>query len=177
MIRTIALDQGWRTTAEAEHGALEQVSELGLRAVLACTHFLLAADGQVPRVAVTAQVADAGPDSVRGPVATLRSAGEDLDRLLAAHVTGRSGRAFVFPGMAALDRIVTVGRLLTESAVDDVVTLGGDVARTADRIDTQNHLRPEFSAGRLVLRTRPAVGVDLVPFEQPNPTPCCPDHS
>ena len=176
MIRTIALDEGWTTTTQAEHATFDQVSVLGLRAVLACTHFLPSSGGRPPRVAVTLQAAEPGDDPVLGQVATLRSAGEDLDPLLAAHVTGRSGRAFVFPGMAALDRIVTVETLVSTSAVDDVVTLGGTAARSTDRIDTQNFLRPEFTAGRLVLRTRPSVGVDLVPFEQPNPTPCCASH-
>ena len=176
MIRTIALDEGWTTTAQAEHGTRERVSGLGLRTVLACTHFRPAGAGRPPRVAVTAQLAEPGDDPVLGPVTTRRSRDEDLDRLLAAHAAGRSGRAFVFPGMTALERIVTVAVLLSESAVDEVVSLGGGRARASDRIDTQNHLRPEFSAGRLVLRTRPSVGGDLVPFEQPHPTPCCASH-
>lgn len=180
MIRTIALDEGWTTTTQAEHGTLEKVSVLGLRAVLACTHFLPANGDRPPRVAVTVQVTDSDDDPTLDPalepVAPLESAGDDLDRVLAAHVTRRSGRAFIFPGMASLRRVVTVGTLLSTTAVDDVVTLGGDAARTSDRIDTQNFLRPEFSAGRLVLRARPAVGVGLIPFEQPNPTPCCASH-
>jgi hypothetical protein len=111
----------------------------------------------------------AGDGTAAGPDPT-------LDPLLASHSAGRSGRAFVFPGMASLDRIVTVATLLSTSAVDDVITLGGAPARPSDRIDTQNHLRPEFGAGRLVLRARPSVGAGLVPFEQPNPTPCCASH-
>jgi hypothetical protein len=165
MINVIAFDEGWTTTTQAEHGTFDRVSGLGLRAVLACTHFRSAGDGRPPRVATTVQVAGSGT-----------SPDPDLDPLLGAHTTGRSGRAFVFPGMTSLDRIVTVATLLSASAVDDVITLGGALARPSDRIDTQNYLRPEFSAGRLVLRARPSVGVDLVPFEQPNPTPCCATH-
>ena len=30
--------------------------------------------------------------------------------------------------------------------------------------------------GTVTLVLRPAVGGVLVPFEQPNPTPCCADH-
>ena len=167
MTSIIALDEGWTTTTQAEHGTLERVSGLGLRAVLACTHFLPAGAGRGPRVAVTVQVAGSGLAAGTDPV---------LAPLLAAHEAGRSGRAFVFPGMGSLDRILTVAALLSASAVDDVITLGGAPARPSDRIDTQNHLRPEFSAGRLVLRARPSVGVGLVPFEQPNPTPCCASH-
>ncbi len=91
-------------------------------------------------------------------------------------VAPQAGRAFVFAGMTALERIVTVRTLLDRTAVQEVVTVGGIVALTSDRIDTQRHLRPEFVAGRLVLRTRPAADVELVPFEQPNPTPCCAAH-
>jgi hypothetical protein len=167
MINVIAFDEGWTTTTQAEHGTLDRVSGLGLRAVLACTHFRPAGDGRPPRVATTVHVAGSGTRPHPDP---------DLDPLLAAHTSGRSGRAFVFPGMASLDQIVTVATVLSASAVDDVITLGGARARPSDRIDTQKYLRPEFSAGRLVLRTRPSVGVDLVPFEQPNPTPCCAAH-
>ena len=176
MIRTIVLDEGWTTTTQAEHGTLEKVTVLGLRAVLACTHFLPAGGHRPPRVAVTVQLAEPGDDPVLAPLQTPQPTGDDLDPLLAAHLGGRSGRAFVFPGMAGLDRIVTVATLLSESAVDDVIGMGGVVARPTDRLDTQNHLRPEFITGRLVLRVRPSVGVDLVPFEQPNPTPCCASH-
>ncbi len=175
MTSLLALDEGWTTTTQAEHGTFDRVSGLGLRAVLACTHFLPADGGRPPRVAVTVQVA--GSENGLSPDANLGPALDPgLDSLLAAHTTGRSGRAFAFPGLASLDRIVTVATLLSASAVDDVITLGGALARPLDRLDTQNHLRPEFSAGRLVLRVRPSVGVDLVPFEQPNPTPCCPSH-
>jgi hypothetical protein len=176
MIRTIALDEGWTTTSQAEHGALRRASALGLRAVLACTHFLPADSSRPPRVAVTLQLAEPGDDPVRSPVATARSAGTELDRLLAAHLSGRSGRAFSFPGMAALERTVTVETLLSSTAIDDVVLLGGIIAAGSDRVDTQNFVRPEFSAGRLVLRVRPSAGGDLVPFEQPHPTPCCAEH-
>jgi hypothetical protein len=177
MIRTIALDEGWTTTSQAEHGARERVSLLGLSIVLACTHFVPADGSRPPRVAVTMQLAEPGDNPVRSPVATHESAGVDLDRVLAAHLTRRSGRAFVFPGMAELERTVSVEMLLARTAVDDVVLLGGVTAAGPDRIDTQNFLRPEFSAGRLVLRVRPSAGGELVPFEQPHPTPCCADHA
>jgi len=176
MIRIIVLDEGWTTTTQAEHGTLEKVTALGLRAVLACTHFLPADGDRAPRVAVTAQLAEPGDDPALPAVESPHPAGHPPDPLLTAHVARQSGRAFVFPGMAGLDRVVTVATLLSESAVDDVIGMGGVIARATDRLDTQNHLRPEFTAGRLVLRVRPSVGVELVPFEQPNPTPCCASH-
>ena len=166
MIRVLALDPGWTTTTQAEHESLNRFSELGLRVRLACTHFRSATDHRPPRVAVTAAVDDRGVVD-REP---------GLEDLLADHVTGRSGRAFVVPGVEALDRIVTAGTLVSTTRVDDVIALGGAAVPDSARIDTQDHVRPEFIAGRLVLRVRPALGDLLVPFEQPHPTPCCADH-
>ena len=49
-------------------------------------------------------------------------------------------------------------------------------AAAGDPIDTQDFVRPRLQDGRLVLTVQP--GMDgYVPFEQPNPTPCCADHN
>ncbi|MGC0429432.1 hypothetical protein RKD32_005787 [Streptomyces sp. SAI-195] len=44
------------------------------------------------------------------------------------------------------------------------------------RLVTRDHVRPHWQDGRLVLAAMPAVGGTLVPFEDPDPTPCCADH-
>lgn len=41
---------------------------------------------------------------------------------------------------------------------------------------TRDHVRPQWQDGELVLTLMPAVGGVLVPFEVPDPTPCCADH-
>jgi hypothetical protein len=43
-------------------------------------------------------------------------------------------------------------------------------------VHTQDHVRPEWREGQLVLALVPAAGNTLAPFEVPNPTPCCADH-
>ncbi|MFD5746315.1 hypothetical protein [Streptomyces sp. NPDC127033] len=100
----------------------------------------------------------------------------------AAHaVTERTvhgaGRAVLFPGADGLTGTVGVAELLAASAVDEVVLLGaGDRPSGERRIVTRDHLRPEWREGRLVLTVMEAVGGVLVPFEVPDPTPCCADH-
>ncbi|MFI6698747.1 hypothetical protein ACIBJC_07165 [Streptomyces sp. NPDC050509] len=88
-----------------------------------------------------------------------------------------AGRAVLFPGAGALTGTVGVAELLAVSAVDEVALLGAagppDGAR---RILTRDHLRPEWREGRLVLTVMEAAGGVLVPFEVPDPTPCCADH-
>jgi hypothetical protein len=65
-----------------------------------------------------------------------------------------------------------------EFSVIDEVRLVGSVERVdhGTVVDTQDFVRPTMADGRVTLDLRPAVGGVLVPFEQPNPTPCCADH-
>ncbi|MGW5639490.1 hypothetical protein ACWEWQ_32575, partial [Streptomyces sp. NPDC003832] len=44
------------------------------------------------------------------------------------------------------------------------------------RLTTREHVRPHWQSGTLVLTAMPAAGGTLVPFEVPEPTPCCADH-
>ncbi|MFE3826550.1 hypothetical protein [Streptomyces sp. NPDC059092] len=88
-----------------------------------------------------------------------------------------AGRAVLFPGADALTGTVGVGELLAASAVDEVALLGtAGPVDGARRIMTRDHLRPEWREGRLVLTVMEAAGGVLVPFEVPDPTPCCADH-
>ena len=85
-------------------------------------------------------------------------------------------RLFVFPGHEAMVGTMTVGDVLLLSAIDQVRGLGGSVPSLDDRLDTQEFVRPVVVDGRVVLVVRPGHRTGLVPFEQPNPTPCCADH-
>ncbi|MET9890151.1 hypothetical protein ABZZ47_08010 [Streptomyces sp. NPDC006465] len=95
----------------------------------------------------------------------------------AEHTARTAGRAVLYPGAEALTGTVTVARLLEVSAVDRIAVLGAPEGVPADRqLVTRDHVRPEWRDGRLVLAAMPAAGGTLVPFEVPDPTPCCADH-
>jgi hypothetical protein len=165
--RIVALDGGWADTVEAEHAARETAGELDLPVVTACTHFVTGAGA---RVVVTLEVPAAAP-----PVAG--DARDSLPWEVAAHAGRTGGRAFVFPGSAELTGVMSIGSLLARSAIDDVAVIGGAAPAAWLVVDTQDFVRPLYTGGRLLLHTRPAAGVDLVPFEQPEQTPCCTDHA
>lgn len=98
-------------------------------------------------------------------------------RAATEHTTRTGGRAVLYAGADALTGTVTVARLLAVSAVDRVVVLGAPEAPEPERpVVTRDHVRPEWRDGHLVLATMPAAGGTLVPFEVPEPTPCCADH-
>lgn len=87
------------------------------------------------------------------------------------------GRAVLYPGVGSLTGTVTVGELLARSAINRVTVLGTGVQPSAaQRMVTRGHVRPQWQGGELVLAAMPAVGGTLVPFEVPDPTPCCADH-
>ncbi|WP_406839408.1 hypothetical protein ACICHK_30725 [Streptomyces sp. AHU1] len=95
----------------------------------------------------------------------------------AEHGTRTGGRAVLYPGSDAVTGILTVGRLLEVSAVDRVAVLGSpEGAPSEAELVTRDHVRPEWREGRLVLAAMPAAGGTLVPFEVPDPTPCCAGH-
>jgi hypothetical protein len=163
----VALDEGWADTVEAEHGALASAAVLGRPVVSACTHVAAGPDG-VPRVVVTLEVAGRAPADAH--VATPALAGQ-----VAAHADRTGGRAFRFPGWETLTGVVTVAELVARSAIDEVAVVGGPAPAGDARVDTQEFVRPLHRGGRLVLHLRPAAG-GYVPFEQPDPIPCCTDH-
>ncbi|GGZ32106.1 hypothetical protein [Streptomyces poonensis] len=87
------------------------------------------------------------------------------------------GRAVLYPGVASLTGTVTVAELLSRSAIDRVTVLGTQEPPAPDtELVTREHVRPQWQNGELVLAAMPAVGGRLVPFEVPDPTPCCADH-
>ncbi|MFI9581737.1 hypothetical protein ACIHCQ_07825 [Streptomyces sp. NPDC052236] len=161
--------------------------------VFACTHLIR---GGRPRIALSfalpsAQSGEAGAyDAWRRITARQETGGAFGDRrhgpadlaagaaqAAAEHTARTGGRVVLFPGSAALTGTVTVVELLTASGVDEVTALGAPGPADPGRvIVTREHVRPEWRAGRLVLTVMPAVGGTLVPFEAPDPTPCCADH-
>lgn len=104
--------------------------------------------------------------------------GEGAVRAASEHQDRVAGRAVRYPGAGSLTGTVTVGALLSATAVDEVVVLGSPFPPDpAQRLRTRDHVRPEWRYGRLVLSVMPAAAGLLAPFEVPDPTPCCAGHS
>jgi hypothetical protein len=101
-----------------------------------------------------------------------------LEPLLDGRRAWNGGRAVVFPGSTTVSGTVTVGALLAATGIDRVRVLGtGADPDPGTVLVTRDFLRPRWSDGELVLHAQPAAGGTLVPFEGPNPRPCCVDHS
>ncbi|MGX1225260.1 hypothetical protein [Streptomyces ambofaciens] len=166
----LGVDTDARTLREADHLLRALAAELALpEGAFGCTH--LVRDGR-PRVALSLAAAGAEP--------VLRTA---RDRLTARGYEVRDGawdehgRAVLFPGAAGLTGTLTLAELLARSAIDRVTVLGTPDEPAPDtRLVTRDHVRPHWQDGRLVQAAMPAVGGTLVPFEDPDPTPCCADH-
>ena len=155
-------DLGHRGTVEAEHW-LTSLLSAAEGSPVACTHFV---HGPDPRVVVT----------VAGALPFAPSETEATGAAVADHAAGRAGRAFLFPGVRSLTGTLPVATMLAESAIDDVVVLGGPPCTPETLIDTRDFVRPQYRDGRLVLMATPAPGGLIAPFEVPNPTPCCANH-
>jgi hypothetical protein len=203
-VRTvIGVDAGSASLREADHLVHGLAASLGLTAeTVACTHLVRTADRPATAVSLALpdpEAAEAawerlivlladsyGPAAVGavlgereyGPPPAVRCAA-----LAAAEHAARSGgRAVLYPGAERLTGTITLAELLARSAIDDVVTVGapqgtGAGTDAATRILTRDHVRPQWRDGRLALALTPAAGGMLAPFEVPNPTPCCADHS
>jgi hypothetical protein len=146
----------------------QRASVLGDPGVVACTHLV---PGDRPRVAL----------SVSGVDPSHLPSGESIDPAVASavaveHHARRSGRAVVFPGVAELVGTVSVGDVLTRTAIERVVVLGAAPPGIDVLIDTRDFVRPQWRDGLLTLITAPSSANRLAPFEYPNPTPCCGGH-
>ncbi|MCX5234851.1 hypothetical protein OG824_06350 [Streptomyces prunicolor] len=184
----IGVDAGTTTLREADHLIRDLTTTLGLPpGTVACTHlirtemrrgtavsFALPEEGSAEEVwqRLTATEMGAALDDRRhGP-------SEAAALAAAEHAARRSGRAVLYAGVERLTGTVTVADLLESTAIDQLTVVGAPLT-TMDPttpILTQDHIRPEWREGRLVLALVPAVGNTLAPFEVPNPTPCCADH-
>jgi hypothetical protein len=100
-----------------------------------------------------------------------------IEAMLGTHRWRTSGRVVVFPGSATVTGTTTVAQLLASTAIDRIQVLGHVQADPGTPLTTRDFVRPRWSDGDLVLHVQPAIGDTLVPFETPNPTPCCADHA
>ncbi|NGO40745.1 hypothetical protein [Streptomyces ureilyticus] len=153
------------TLREADHLLQSLAAELALpEGVFGCTHLVR---GERPRVVLSFTGA---PEEARRGLA-------EKGYEVTAGVPDAAGRAVLYPGVAGLTGTVTVGELVSGSAIDRVAVLGGSGEPGPEqRIVTRDHVRPEWRDGELVMTAMPAAGGVLVPFEVPDPTPCCADH-
>ena len=180
----VGVDTGALTLRAADAEAHELVRALVARGALGgavvATH--LTRLGAVPHVTLSVEAPALRPAQVVDLVRTaLPAATLDTPAALAgsaAHTARTSGRAVHFPGVDALPPELTVAGLLSAGAVEAVRVVGGSgPVDPAVVLVTRGHVRPTYDDGRLVLLVERAVGGRLVPFETPNPTPCCGDHA
>ncbi|MEJ3746598.1 hypothetical protein WEI85_28060 [Actinomycetes bacterium KLBMP 9797] len=166
-MRYVGVSLGHGTDREAE----QWLSTLDLPAGIAvCTHLTRT---PYPHVVITF----AAPDGVDVALPPMPS---ELDAVAGAaadaHAARRSGRAVRFRGVPTLTGTVTVEHVLAHTAIERVVVLGGRDASPDELLDTRDFVRPQWIDGTLTLVVMPAAGGRLVPFEVPDPTPCCADH-
>ncbi|WP_069763713.1 hypothetical protein [Streptomyces sp. LUP47B] len=165
----LTVDAGIRDLRAADHLLHELVAELALpNDVFGCTHLVR---GDRPRVAVSLALP---------PSPLLRTARERLTARgheVSDGAPDAIGRAVIYPGVESLTGTLTIMELLARSAIDRVAVLGAPGQPDPNaRIVTRSHVRPQWQDSALVLTAMPAAHGTLVPFEVPDPTPCCADH-
>ncbi|WP_328505840.1 hypothetical protein [Streptomyces sp. NBC_00391] len=164
----LSVDAGVRDLRAADHLLHTLAAELALpEGVFGCTHLVR---GDRPRV-----------------VLSLALPSEPLPRTAPERLTARGyevspgipdpmGRAVLYPGVSSLTGTLTIAELLSRSAIARVTVLGAPGPPAPENeLATRDHVRPHWHEGELVLTALPAAGGVLVPFEVPDPTPCCAD--
>ncbi|MDX3692203.1 hypothetical protein PV726_17980 [Streptomyces europaeiscabiei] len=166
---TLTVDAEVRDLRAADHLLHTLAAELALpEGAFGCTHLVR---GDRPRVALSLAV----PSEPLLSTVQERLAARDHEVVPGA--PDAVGRAVIYPGVTALTGTLTIADVLDRSAISRVTVLGSPGRPSPDiKLMTQDHVRPHWRAGELVLTAMPAVGGTLVPFEVPEPTPCCADH-
>ncbi|MFD7706574.1 hypothetical protein [Streptomyces sp. NPDC059786] len=165
----VGVRAGLRSLAEADHLLRTLAPVLPLaEPEFGCTHLVR---GDRPQVALSFSV------PTEALLSTVRQRLADQGYEAVPGVPDAVGRAVLYPGAARLTGTLTVAEVLSASAIDRVTVLGSPGPVDPDRrLVTRDHVRPQWQDGELVLAAMPAVGGTLVPFEVPNPTPCCANH-
>lgn len=155
---------GHASTSEAEHWLIS----LGQPVLSAFTHLVRSPR---PHVALSFEVPD---------TAGLPEQGDELSEAAQwaceQHRSRMSGRAFRYQGMELLTGEMTVAQLVSHSAIERVVVIGGGSAVPETVVETNDFVRPQWMDGELTLVTAPAGPGRIAPFEQANPMDCCQDH-
>ena len=164
----LGLSLGHRTDRDAEHWLADNLPA-GLPDLVVCTHNVPAPH---PHVALSFAF-EGRVDGLPEVEPDFRAA---ADEAAARHRDRLSGRAVHFPGISDLVGTLTAAEILELSAIERVTVLASGDAAADAVVETQNFVRPLWRDGRLELVLVPAVGGVFVPFESPNPIPCCADH-
>lgn len=175
--------------AEAEHLLLDLLALLGSPVdAVGCTHLVsapwrheavsLEVAGPVAVGEFASAVSGEVGVVVLGADGVLASAGLEDRRAGAAeaartHASRSGGRAVVFPGSAQLVGEVSVAEVLSDTAVEDVLSTGEYAPNAV--VLTGGYVRPEYVNGRLVLRAQHADPTRLRPWLAPE-THCCGGH-
>ncbi|WP_189780693.1 hypothetical protein [Streptomyces capitiformicae] len=165
----LTVDTGVRDLRAADHLLHTLAAELALpEDAFGCTHLVR---GDRPRVALS--LAFPSEPLLRTAQERLTARGYEVT----PGVPDPMGRAVLYPGVSSLTGTLTIAELLSRSAIARVTVLGSPGQPAPDtELVTRDHVRPHWHDGELVLTAMPAVGGTLVPFEVPDPTPCCADH-
>ncbi|MBK6017795.1 hypothetical protein [Streptomyces sp. MBT53] len=178
----LGVDAGTTTLREADHLVRDLASTLALPpGTVACTHLIRTDARRGTAVSLEFPDHESAATAWRHLTESEPPQGDREAATQAAtdHTARRSGRAVLFPGMEHLTGTVPLSDLLERTAIDRVIVVGatsGELPTPTTPVHTQDHVRPEWREGELVLALVPAVGGTLAPFEVPNPTPCCADH-
>ncbi|WP_369173323.1 hypothetical protein AB5J49_37655 [Streptomyces sp. R28] len=163
------MDADVRDLRAADHLLHTFATELALPdGTFGCTHLVR---GDRPHVAVSLTLPS--EPLLRTAQERLTARGHTVSR----GTPDTTGRAVLYPGAASITGTLTIADVLTRSAIDRVTVLGSPTRPALNTpLVTWEHIRPLWQDDELVLTTMPAVGGTLVPFEVPDPTPCCADH-
>lgn len=178
----LGLDAGTTTLREADHLIRDLMTTLALPpGTVACTHLIRTDTRRGTAVSLELPDAEAAAEAWQRLTETGTPLGnhEAAAQAAAEHTARRSGRAVLFPGAEHLTGTIPLSDLLELTAIDRVIVVGatsGEAPAPVTPVHTQDHVRPEWREGQLVLALVPAPGNTLAPFEIPNPTPCCADH-
>lgn len=164
----LTVDAGIPDLLDADRLLHRMAAELDLpEGLFGCTHLMR---DDRPRVVVSLSLPSRPlPDTLRERLAGYGAVSPGLP--------DAAGRAVLYPGVRTLTGTTTVAELLDRSAIARVTVLGTPVPPApGTRVTTRDHVRPQWQRDELVLAATPARGGTLVPFEAPDPTPCCADH-
>ncbi|TPQ23835.1 hypothetical protein [Streptomyces sporangiiformans] len=170
---TFWVDTETTTLREADHLLQTLAAELALSEdMFGCTHLVR---GERPRIVLSFTAAASESETVTVAEAARHLTAKGYE--VTPGAPDEAGRAVLYPGVSRLTGTLTIAELLSNSAVDHVTVLGSTGEPPPDqRVLTRDHVRPLWRDGALVLTAMPAAGGVLVPFEVPDPTPCCADH-
>ncbi|WP_019066642.1 hypothetical protein [Streptomyces hokutonensis] len=178
----LGVDAGTTTLREADHLVRALASTLALPpGTVACTHLIRTDARRGTAVSLELPDHESAANAWRHLTESEPPRGdrEAAAHAAAEHTARRSGRAVLFPGAEHLAGTLPLSDLLERTAIDRVTVVGATSGGPPDPttpVHTQDHVRPEWRHGELVLALVPAAGNSLAPFEVPNPTPCCADH-